>query len=87
MCMCQLDTVFAYVSEKLTLSLCMNPQIPAATSQANRMTKQAKNCGRERKGMFTVYRQESVTEFIMFKFFRDRFQCSTFCYIQIFTQI
>lgn len=28
----------------LTVSRCMNPQIPAATSQANRITRQVKNC-------------------------------------------
>lgn len=65
MCMCRLDTAYACVSEKLTSSLCMNPQIPAATSQANRMTRQAKNCGRERNGTCTVYGQESVTEFVI----------------------
>lgn len=34
---------------RLTVSLCMKPQIPAATSQANKMTRQAKNCKREQK--------------------------------------
>lgn len=42
--MTELDTVNASVPEKPTLSLFIKPQIPAATSQANRMTRQAKNC-------------------------------------------
>lgn len=33
----------------LTVSLCMKPQIPAATSQANKMTRQAKNCKTEQR--------------------------------------
>lgn len=33
----------------LTVSLFMKPQIPAATSQANKMTRQAKNCKTKQK--------------------------------------
>lgn len=38
----KLDTLGVCV---LTVSRFMNPQIPAATSQANKITRQAKNCG------------------------------------------
>ncbi len=43
MCICQLDTVSACLSEKLTLSLCMNPQIP----RSNLTGKQNNQAGKE----------------------------------------
>lgn len=36
----------------LTVSRCMNPQIPAATSQANRITRQVKNCRTHTKKLY-----------------------------------
>lgn len=39
---------------RLTWSLLTNPQIPAATSQANRITRQVKNCkDKSREGRLT----------------------------------